>query len=132
MAVLKIMQRNSGAAPRALLALLLLTASFVLPPCTMAQSDTAAEHHCPHCPPGDTEHQMPGDAAVAPACDALDQLTNDGRSGRDFVKDIPVAVLPWAPPRPADRSRWRHFKPVLATHHPGAPPLNLLHCVNLN
>jgi hypothetical protein len=129
---LRIVQQTSQVAPRALLALLLLTASLALPPCTMAQGDPAEEHHCPHCPPADNDHGVPDDAVVEPACDALDQLNHDGRTAHDVLKDIPVAVLPWSRPRGPDIDRGLASRPLLHTHHPGEPPLHLLNCVNLN
>ena len=132
MAFLKKLQLKSRSAPRAVAAIVLLAASFLLPPCTMAQPDVDDDYHCPHCPPADTDHQMPGDAAIEPACDALEQLNSDARSPDSSLKDSPVAIVPWSEHPPAGLTHQWRSGALRQTHHPGSPPLNLLHCVNRN
>ena len=113
---------------RSLASILLLSIGLALQPCAMA-TDVVGEPPCPHCPPVDTHHGMPCDSGLEPTCDTADQLNHDGRFG---LKDLLPALLPVPMTTGSVLSSDRISRPPASTHHPGAPPLNILHCVYLN
>ena len=118
------LQTRSGR--QALAGMVLLSLACAAQPCAMAESGPV-EPHCPHCPPAEPDHEPHCDEAVEPACHDLDQIKPDGRG-----KDLPAAASAsstrlTAQPRAQYRSR-----PPPHCQQPGAPPLNILHCVYLN
>ncbi len=126
------LMRGTGhrAARRAGGAILLLAVGLVLQPCAMAGS-TPADHDCPHCPPAET-HVLPCDVAVAPSCDALDQLNYEARASHHPSKDLPLAVLRLPPALTHEPPRLIGFRPPPQVHPPDSPPLHVLHCIYLN
>ena len=119
--------------------------NLAIQPCAMAYQ-LEQDHDCPCCPPVEMQghhdmHGAMGDdmpcAEDLSACSIVDELNNDGRSGKLKLKDAPsdVPAIIIAPElvthfrQPADT----RLPPRYASVHSGAPPpLHILYCVYLD